>query len=367
MAAPKTTNWAMEPHTRAKHDVLMRYLLAWFPILGQSAFPQVMYIDGFAGPGRYSDGEDGSPIIAIKAALTHRERIRGQLLFRFMEKRPDRADMLREVVNDMDLPGNFDVQIIGGSTFDEELTRFIDSQPRDIPTFAFIDPFGWTGIPFSSIRRILTSPHCEVLVTFMYEEINRFAGIQSQADNFDTLFGTTEWSGIAATADSAERNRGFRDLYIRQLQASAYARHVRSFEMQNNRNVTDYYLFYATNSLLGLKKMKEAMWKVDPTGGFTFSDATNPSQFVLFKKEPQLDVLRTQIIDQFHGKEASIQGIEDFVIEKTAFRETHYKKVLKEIEQATGLEIIDPPPNRKRGTYPDPAMRLRFAPTQGLV
>jgi hypothetical protein len=28
--------------------------------------------------------------------------------------------------------------------------------------------------------------------------------------------------------------------------------------MSNARDVTDYYLFYATNELLGLKKMKEA-------------------------------------------------------------------------------------------------------------
>ena len=126
MAAPKTTKWAMEPHTRAKHEVLMRYLLAWFPIMGQK-FPQIMYIDGFAGPGRYSGGEAGSPIIAIEAALTHRERIEGQLLFRFMEKRQDRADMLIEVVDDMKLPSNFDVKIIGGSTFDEELAKFIDA------------------------------------------------------------------------------------------------------------------------------------------------------------------------------------------------------------------------------------------------
>ena len=356
----------MEPHTRAKHELLMRYLLAWFPILGQT-FPQVMYIDGFAGPGRYSNGEDGSPIIAIKAALANRERIGGQVLFRFMEKRQDRADMLREVVDAMELPSNFNVKTIGGSTFNKELAEFIDSQSMDIPTFAFIDPFGWTGIPFSSIRRILTSPHCEVLVNFMYEEINRFAGMQSQADNFDALFDTGEWRNIAAISDPIERNRGFRDLYIHQLQASAYAKYVRSFEMQNNRNVTDYYLFYATNSLLGLKKMKEAMWKIDPSGEFTFSDATNPNQFVLFNQEPQFDILRAQIIDQFHGNEASIREIEDFVVEKTAFRETHYKRVLKEIEHAGGLEAINPTPDRRRGTYPVPAMMLRFAPTQGLV
>ena len=39
--------------------------------------------------------------------------------------------------------------------------------------------------------------------------------------------------------------------------------------MRNAAGITDYYLFYAANSPLGLKKMKEAMWKVDVSGEFT--------------------------------------------------------------------------------------------------
>src|SRR5579859_472831 len=69
-------------------------------------------------------------------------------------------------------------------------------------------------------------------------------------------------------------------LYLRQLHTGAA--YVRSFEMSNARDVTDYYLFYATNELLGLKKMKEAMWKTDESGEFRFSDATDPNQLVLF-------------------------------------------------------------------------------------
>jgi hypothetical protein len=48
--------------------------------------------------------------------------------------------------------------------------------------------------------------------------------------------------------------------------------------------VTDYYLFYATNELLGLEKMKEAMWKADESGEFRFSDATDPNQLVIFER-----------------------------------------------------------------------------------
>ena len=79
--------------------------------------------------------------------------------------------------------------------------------------------------------------------------------------------------------------------------------------MSNERDVTDYYLFYATNELLGLKKMKEAMWKADESGEFRFSDATDPNQLVLFEKAPNLPVLQARVIAEFSGREASIDDI----------------------------------------------------------
>jgi hypothetical protein len=39
--------------------------------MGRS-FNELLYVDGFAGPGVYEGGEMGSPIIALRAALLHR-------------------------------------------------------------------------------------------------------------------------------------------------------------------------------------------------------------------------------------------------------------------------------------------------------
>ena len=33
MAVPKQVVWECEPHTLAKHQILQRYLQAWYPIL----------------------------------------------------------------------------------------------------------------------------------------------------------------------------------------------------------------------------------------------------------------------------------------------------------------------------------------------
>jgi three-Cys-motif partner protein len=72
------TVWPLEPHTRAKHEILRRYLEAWSAILSLGGFPTIAYVDGFAGPGAYDNGEDGSPIIALKSALTHQMRIKAE-------------------------------------------------------------------------------------------------------------------------------------------------------------------------------------------------------------------------------------------------------------------------------------------------
>lgn len=366
MAAPKTTIWDLEPHTRAKHEILKRYLQAWVPILSQGKFPQIVYIDGFAGPGRYSKGEDGSPIIALRAALEQRIKINTKIFFLFVEKEVERARVLQEIVNSITCPTNFRVKVAGGQMFENafaDLLRFYTHRGKPLPpTFAFIDPFGWTGAPFSAVRTIMSYPSCEVLVTFMYGEINRFIGQPDQEANFNSFFGTSEWRKGIGFADPRVRNQFLHDLYLAQLRNDARAKYVRSFQMRNEKDVTDYYLFYATNSLRGLQKMKEAMWKVDESGEFVFSDATNPDQLVLIAKAPRFNILERQILDRFGGRETTVSAMEGFVLAETAFRETHYKvQVLKRLEEGDPpmLDVIDAPAGRKRGTYGNKSLRLR--------
>jgi three-Cys-motif partner protein len=331
-------------------------------ILSQGRFPEILYIDGFAGPGEYAGGEAGSPIVALDTALGFKTPLTAKVHFLFVEERNDRAARLRLQLELRTLPPNFSVVVEGGVTFEVAFTRLYPSFVRDgrlIPTFAFIDPFGWTSAPFSLVKQILAHRSCEVFVNFMYEEINRFIGHPDQVANFNSFFGTEEWKRCIKASDSRARNRCLHDLYLRQL--NAQAAYVRSFEMSNERDVTDYYLFYATNELLGLKKMKEAMWKADESGEFRFSDVTDPDQLVLFEKAPHLRTLQARIIAEFSGKKASVGDIEKFVVVETAFRETHYKRILKALEKEAGLlKVIKAAPGRKAGTFGDPRMVIRF-------
>jgi three-Cys-motif partner protein len=365
MAAPQTTVWELEPHTRAKHAILKRYLQAWTPILSLGGFPQIAYIDGFAGPGRYSKGEDGSPVIALKIAI-EQTKPGTRVLFLFVELDSERARVLQTIVDGIQRTADIRVKVAAGKTFEqafEEFLAFYTKKRQSLPpTFAFIDPFGWKGVPFSIVKQVMSYQSCEVLVTFMYEEINRFLSQGQQGENFDSFFGTPRWRDCNSIIEPHTRNRFLHDLYVEQLRSTAGAKYVRSFEMRNGRDVTDYFLFYATNSRKGLQKMKEAMWKVDAVGEFTFSDATDPNQMVLFG-EPAVDVLKEQILRRFSGRDATVADVEEFVLAETAFRETHYKKILKDLEigSPTLLTAVNPPAGRRAGTYGRPDLVLRFS------
>ena len=56
------TVWPAEAHTLAKIEILKRYLEAWFHILGTTRKKDtLLFIDGFAGPGKYSAWRRGIP------------------------------------------------------------------------------------------------------------------------------------------------------------------------------------------------------------------------------------------------------------------------------------------------------------------
>jgi len=143
---------------------------------------------------------------------------------------------------------------------------------------------------------------------------------------------------------------------MQQLRDTAGIPFVRSFKMSNRKDVTDYFLVYGTRNLTGLKKMKEAMWKVDESGEFRFSDATDQNQMVLFDKTPDLKLLRAQIVQRFATIMTTRSEIEKFVVADTAFRESHYKGILKALEENGQLDVISAKPGRKRGTFGDPDM-----------
>lgn len=333
-------------------------------------------IDGFAGPGEYEDGQIGSPLIALQTLLTHPDKKvqdaihKGTVELIFIERDPRRSEHLQRLLteqkqNRADVP-KLQPSIITGTFLEkmEKLLTLMEHQNninRPIPTFVFIDPFGYSHAPLSIIRRIMSLPMCEVLVNFMYDEINRFLGVSDpvRQQYYDRLFGTDQWRQVAQqSANADERRNLLHDLYRHQLLSAGKARYVRSFQMRNKYNATDYFLFFGTNSIRGLEEMKRAMWGVDQTGGFEFSDFSNPYQPLLLT-EPNYADLQRLLANQFKGQIASIAAIKEYVLAETPYV-IFKKEALRPMELTSKLRVINPPSKRKKGTFPNDDMLIEF-------
>jgi three-Cys-motif partner protein len=69
MSSKKSTVWEAAPHTIAKIAMLKKYLFVWFSIFGSKfSGKDLWYVDGFSGPGEYTNHPHGSPIAALQAA-----------------------------------------------------------------------------------------------------------------------------------------------------------------------------------------------------------------------------------------------------------------------------------------------------------
>jgi three-Cys-motif partner protein len=350
MAVPKTTIWSLDPHTLAKHEILKRYLQCWFPILN-TYHGRIIYIDGFCGPGRYSKGESGSPIIALDVAATHRKALGGEIVFWFIDEREDRIDHLKSELRAISVPSHFKVHAEFGD-FREKLEALLNRIDGDkqvlAPAFVFIDPFGFARIPFSLVRRLLQKKRCEVLITFMVDSINRFLEHPDEqiVGHIDELFGAADC--ISRALASPDRINALRDIYQQQLKS--VAKFVRYFEMRGANNRRQYFLFFAGNHPLGHVKMKEAMWRTDATGNFRFSDATNPLQPVLFEMDPTAP-LWAILHGRFAGQEVLTDRILEFVNDKTAFLGKHMKATLKKhLNEGQPSERILVKPIKEDGT-----------------
>jgi len=350
--------WNLKPHTKAKHEILRRYLEAWFPILSKWS-GRIIYLDGFAGPGIYSGGEDGSPVIALQVAVDHVLRLHfKEIVFFFIEKDQKRAKMLQDVLKKKfpNLPKNIRYSVKGAEfapTLEQMLNELEKNEFNLAPTFAFLDPFGFSGLPMKLIGRMMKYKKCEVLITFMVGFIKRFLD-EKRESALNDLFETNEWKKAHDIVDPARRLRYLIDLYEKQLKCVGGAEYVRSFGMTNKQNQIIYYLVFGTRHPKGLEVMKEAMWKADRIGSYGFSDLSDPKQIYIidYTDEPHwIPNTANMVFGKFRGKNVSEDEVHKFVVTDTPF--LYRKSILKYLETRSPPKIVKVS-NRKRAlSYPE--------------
>lgn len=261
--------------------------------------------------------------------------------FLFVEKRSDFAENLREVIAAESWPPNIKWNVEVGS-FEEKVGGVLDELKRQghrlAPTFAFIDPFGATGLPFRVVAEILDYPRCEVLLNLDSDGIGRLITAQSfekNQANLDALFGDVSWRQLNPSLPMAQLSAAVLSLYKHRLRSLRDVRYVFPFAMNSRQGQLNYHLVFASQHPLGLEKMKEAMKAVDKTGSYSFSDDSYGQEF-LFDFDAPAD-WASKMQSALGGKWLPYGAFRDYALNETPF--TNPKAMLKHLKEAGKVQV----------------------------
>jgi three-Cys-motif partner protein len=338
MALPSEVLWNRDPHTEAKHAMLAEYLKAWFPIMASSwASTGITYVDAFAGPGEYTDGGWGSPVIALRAATApgvsgHETELR----MVFIEERADRLDHLTGLIERCQLSSHRTKLTTVNARCQESLLPVLEAAGAwGGPMFVNLDGWG-VDTPYAIVERVGKNRSSEVLVTVQTQWFTRFASLDDVTAG-DLVFGSTDWRAVADLP--TESKKSFLVSHYLARLADAGFPHTLTFEMVDEGG-HELLLVFGTTSSLGVDKMKNAMWSVDKVNGQRFRDPRDVNQlsFEVVNNNPDLTLLRRQIMDLLDGGERSLAALKDHALLQTVFKKTHVDPAVRQLADEGRVE-----------------------------
>jgi len=110
------------------------------------------------------------------------------------------------------------------------------------------------------------------------------------------------------------------------------------------------YLFFCTRNRQAFDRMKQAMWKLDPTGEYRFEDNL-AGQSILFGDEADTGPLQTALAGRFKGQTVDISEVINFVIDDTPFHSGQVKQKTLAVMQRENR--VTSPNQRRRNQFPE--------------
>jgi three-Cys-motif partner protein len=345
--------------------VLHGYLQARLPIMGHAAgYPELVMIDGFAGPGRYQGREKGSPLLMLDAFLEHAasQRITARLRFIFIEKDERRfANLQREIAPYLPrLRRGVTVELYQ-DPFDLRMDAILHQLgPNPPPVFTFVDPFGISDNHTEVTSRVLGHRGCEVLVYVPLYDIARHIRQPEFERHLNNLFAGGSWRAARDIEGTQDRIALLKNAFEGEL-AKTCGR-VMHIEIRNEHPNGGYFLFFGTSHTLGVTKMKDVFWRIDPTEGRCYWPARKSMEDELLAIDappPNGGPLKRDLYARFGRGEFGIEEAEAFTA-TTRYKITHLRTLaLVPLEAHHAIAVIRPPGEHGPKDFP-PGTVIRF-------
>ncbi len=352
--------WEAPPHTLAKIKIVENYLKAWTAILSHNN--PLLIIDGFAGPGRYKGGEEGSPIASIKVVLEHSLEFKHPVKFIFIEKvsklnkyLEQEVEKLGEQITNSDRILGYPRIILGEceSEIEKLIDEYKNKQGSFGPAFVFLDQFGYSKVSMDLVKMIMSFKKCEVFTFLNWNNLNRYITDNTKWRSISKAFGSNKWKQVFEEKDKA---LFIKNEYAKSLLSKAKVKYVCPFEMINRFNKIAYWLFFCTNNQKGLLEMQRAMSRIS-SRNYIFSDRDDQSQ-TSFLHELDVNSLKNQLTAVFKGKTVKNADVREYILDNGL--PLNYASTLQEMLKNNEIEIINKSEKQSISFTKDLSLQIRF-------
>jgi len=348
--------------SQVKATIIAKYFWAWAKVILPTAKKQggrIAYIDLFAGPGRYKDGTNSTPLKVLETAIEDPD-LRQSIVTLFNDKEAENVSSLKAAINSIPNIGRlrYPPKLINEEVGDEIVKQF--EKMRMVPTLFFVDPWGYKGLSLGLINSVLKNWGCDCLFFFNYNRINMALTNEAVREHMNVLFGQERADVIRKELEGLNPND--RETLILERLAEALremgANFVLPFTFKNEHSTrTSHHLIFASKHFKGYEIMKGIMARESSeqnqgVPSFEFSPASEKFP-LLFELSRPLDDLEEMLLNEFAGKQLTMQEVYERHNIGRPFIEANYKKVLSAMEikgKIKALPPVDERPKRKGAT-----------------
>lgn len=341
-----------------KAKIVSDYFWAWAKVIIPTAKKHgdsIGYIDLFAGPGRYADGTKSTPLLVLEKAIADAD-MRRMLVTLFNDADPDNVASLEKEI--AALPGIEKLKhkpTVRNEIVDTEVAKFFSGR-NVIPSFFFIDPWGYKGLSLTLINSVLKDWGCDCVFFFNFNRINMGVTNEAVAPHLNALFGEQRAEALRAllpTLAPPQRELAIVENLVEALKEKG-ALYVLPFCFKNEQGTrTSHHLVFVTKHPKGYQIMKDIMARESSSSeqgvpSFDYNPApTDPQMKLLFELARPLDDLAGMLLETFAGQTLTAGQVFERHNVGTRFIGRNYKDVLRKME-ADGVIKADPPASKRQ-------------------
>ena len=343
-------------HTRAKHNLLDYYLNPWMKILS-SGSSKLRVFDCFAGRGDYlgeqtaepvelehidiSNCIPGSPQIILNNACEF-IHLTEEIECVFIEKEKKNAEILSNNLPDnSELPDGVSYDIVIGKFQEETIPQIEKRGGWNIPTFLFIDPFGYSQLNYDVVTRLAQSDGFEVLINLMASQVVRWQDVDKHQDALQRPFGTEEWREELERHQAGPLDDKEVSYYCKRLEANGPEHTIAYLVTKEDSDAMVYYMVFGTNDSKGLEVMRDAMTRIGP-GDFAYA----PNRPGIHQDQSGLDSwseneVRQKLKNLFSGREVTFEDVVSEYVQEETYSTHRRKDIRKELKDMESEQIVE--------------------------